>query len=111
MQLMRMFARADELKDGTIDVIRAIALDANKETYVREHAIRALGRHAKPGDPGWLKTEFTNSTHPRIRRALMVAVTEAGGLDKSWLNTVGDADEDLAHTARFLASGANLPDP
>ncbi len=41
----------------------------------------------------------------------MVAVTEAAGVDKGWLNTVANADGGLAYTAKFLASGANLPDP
>lgn len=110
MQLIRMFANAATISDGTLQTMKAIASDGNKEGFVREHAYRAIGRHARPGDVAAMKTQFNKLDDRRLRRALAVAITDAAK-DKAWLNTAGSQDSHLAHTCNYLKAVTTIPAP
>ncbi len=112
LHLIRMFARAPVLEEPTITLMWEMLRDSNRELFVREQAARSIGRHARTGDAALLRTEFASATDHALRRALLVAITEADGTpDKSFLSTVHSGDPDLRSTAAFLRSGAVIPDP
>lgn len=111
MQLVRMLAKSASIEGTTRDTLWAIVRDQNKARYVREHAIRSVGRHAAAGDVALLRTMFTESTDTPVRRALIVAITEAAGVDKGWLTAMGRSDGNLITTCEFLRKGAHLPAP
>lgn len=113
LHLIRMFARTQSIVDDTLSGVWSILKDNNKDLLVREQAARCIGRHSRPGDPAILRSLFMGSTDSALRRALLVAITEAGGTtrDKSFLATVATSAPDLAATAQLLRSGAVIPPP
>ena len=50
LHLVRMLARAEHVSARTHSLLWGTLRDRNKETYVREHAARAVGRHPRSGD-------------------------------------------------------------
>jgi hypothetical protein len=109
LHLVRMLARADHVSDRTHTLLWGILRDRNKETYVREHAARAVGRHPRSGDLDLLKTLFATEPDPLVRRALLVACHESGGRDPAWLATLATAHEDLKPTCDYLMGNPILP--
>lgn len=114
MQLLRMVARAQQISDESFAASWRILRDAGKHTLVREHAARCVGRHARSGYASLLKDMFNSSSDLRLKRALLVACTEArgkAGPDRSWLGTVAASTPELAQTAKYLRSVTSLPPP
>ncbi len=111
MQFVRMFSRLSGIREETHRLICQILENDSKDEFVREHAARCVGRHARPGDGGLLRSLFASTHLRKLRRALLVALREAASADKAWLNSVGATDPTLAVTISFLNSGALLPRP
>jgi hypothetical protein len=112
LHLVRLMATAKQIEDDTYSSIWRILNDAARPVYIREHAARCIGRHARPGDLALIKSAFVGETDNSLRRALLVAATEAGGSpDKSWLSSVAGSEPYLKPACDFLASRAKLPPP
>ena len=114
LHLVRMFSKAESISDETQACMWEILKDQNKQRLVRDHAARCVGRHARPGDTALLKDLFAASSDHRLKRALLVGVTEArraAGPDKAWLGSVAKTTPTLAHTCRYLRSQRTLPAP
>jgi hypothetical protein len=112
LHLVRLMATAKQIDDATYSSIWRILNDAGRPVYIREHAARCIGRHARPGDLALIKSAFAGETDSSLRRALLVAATEAAGNpDKSWLSSVGGLEPYLKPACDFLTSRAKLPPP
>jgi hypothetical protein len=112
LHLVRLMATAKQIDDDTYASVWRILNDAARPVYVREHAARCVGRHARPGDLALIRSAFSGETDNSLRRALLVAATEAAGIpDRAWLASVGTSEPVLRPTCDFLASRAVLPPP
>jgi hypothetical protein len=112
LHLVRLMSTAKSIDDATYLTIWRILNDAGRPLYIREHAARCVGRHARPGDLALIKSAFVGETDNSLRRALLVAATEAAGTpDRSWLSSVGTSEPYLKPACDFLASRASLPPP
>jgi hypothetical protein len=114
LHLLRMLALAPRITDDTHASVWRILSDKNKDLLVREHAARCIGRHSRPGDSALLRALVTGSIEMPLRRAILVAYTEATGRshpDKGLLGAVARDHPELASTCDFLRSPAVIPGP
>jgi len=115
MQLIRMFANSGEVLEETYDALWAILLNPARDGLSRQFAARAVARHMQPSrsaDLVLLTGLFQKSTpDPELRRALLVALKEAGDADAQFLANVGQGDPHLKHVTKYLASDPQVPNP
>ncbi len=115
MQLVRMWGRSQSLADESYDVLWQLLRNPAKESVVRQFAARAVGRHAAQShreDLELLRNMFKLNTDDKpLRRALLVAIWEAGGAPRAWLADVSVSDPELERTCKYLRSNPKIPPP
>ncbi|MGB8649928.1 MAG: RNA-directed DNA polymerase [Mycobacteriales bacterium] len=111
LHAVRLLYRAASLQDATRNALWALLRDSNTPVYVREHVARCLGKHCAAGDLALLHSVLKGTSDTGLKRALLVAITELGGVDKGFLSQVEKTDPELAATCKFLASKATIPAP
>lgn len=110
LHLVRMLSFAKQIEDETLRAVWDILQDQNRPRYVREHAARCAGRHARAGDVARLKALFLTSDDTRMKRALLVAIREAAQ-DRAFFAETAGRNPELAATCRYLRSSTALPPP
>ena len=115
MHLVRMIAASDHIDDETYNCVWQILSDPAKETYVRQFASRAVGRHLRDGRSAdvELMKGFVDrlATDDELRRALVVGLYEADATSKKYLNDVAKGNPAISHTCRYLRGNPELPPP
>lgn len=115
MQLIRMLASSAEVTDAAYQQLWDILLNPASDSRCRQFAARAVARHLQPSrsaDLELLRGLFHRSANDGpLRRALLIALKEAGGTDKAFLDGVATGDPSLKHTARYLRGNPTLPSP
>ena len=109
LHLLRMYATAPRLTHASKATAWRTLRDPAKESFVRQFAARCIGRHASAADISQLRAMFGQSGEYAIRRAILVAIAEAGGADPAWLGTVDKGDTTLRPTCAYLKSKPRLP--
>jgi hypothetical protein len=111
LHLVRLLATKPILRPGTKTLIWRILRDQNKDTLVRQHAARCVGRHADPGDAQLLKGELSSCGEDTMRRALLVGIREACGADSAWFSATAEVYPSLRHTCHYLGQTLVLSRP
>lgn len=88
------------------DVLRTKAWlavrDRNRSNYPREFAARYIGRLGNSTDGQLLKMEYEGESHIDVRRALLVAMYEAGYMPAELLRNLENGSTILKWTAKYL---------
>jgi hypothetical protein len=115
MQFIRMFANFEAVGDDTYRLLWDVLLNPAKNTRSRQFAARAIGRHLPAKDTadvpvleGLLRQHLDDRP---LRRALLIALHEAGGLDKQTLGAVAKGSPELRGLCEYLKAGPTLPPP
>lgn len=115
LQFLRMFANFEEIGDDTYRLLWELLLNPATYGRSRQFAARAIGRHLAKKDTADLPVleglYRQNAEDRPFRRALLVALREAGDADKSFLGTVSNHSPELAATCEYLRAGPTLPPP
>ncbi len=85
--------------------------DRNRPGFVREYAARFVGMYGRPGDATRLRGLLNAEGDPRLRRALLVAMYECGGVTEEFLRHPMRNVPDLKVAAQYLLTAPTLPQP
>ncbi|MGW7484405.1 reverse transcriptase domain-containing protein [Nonomuraea muscovyensis] len=103
--------RSEIYRKSAYEAAWRILSNRNEEGFLRESAVRYVGRYARPGDTALLKQEFRREQSVAVRRVLLVALHESKHIDNDWLDASAEALPELAWTCEYLKTNPKVPYP
>ncbi|SFT30933.1 RNA-directed DNA polymerase [Streptomyces sp. ok210] len=83
--------------------------DSNREEFPREFAVRYLGSVASTSEAQLLRHKFESEASTVMRRALLMALYEAGKLSVRYLGEVKNSLPELRWTCNYLGENPKIP--
>lgn len=110
-QIVRYFLSKEAYDVNVWNLAWTLVEDRNREGFVREHAARYIGRHARYGDGQRLKLFYETEAEVRMRRALLVAMYEARYCPVRLLQGLRMERTEIRWTADYLLNVPSIPLP
>ncbi|WP_345962794.1 RNA-directed DNA polymerase [Streptomyces sp. BRB040] len=96
---------SEKMKSAAWDIME----DRNREEFPREFAVRYLGGMASASEAQLLRHKFESEASFAMRRALLIALYEAGKLSDRYLREVWYSLPELRWTCNYLAGNPKIP--
>ncbi|MFK0291104.1 RNA-directed DNA polymerase [Streptomyces sp. NPDC090442] len=85
--------------------------DRNRVDYAREFAARYIGEHASIAEAQMLRHRFEGETNAAVRRAILVALYEAGYLTNRYRNEIRASVPGMEWLCNFLSISPRISPP
>jgi hypothetical protein len=110
-RVLRYFIAMDFKDERVKEAAWAILGDRNRVDYAREFAARYVGQHASTTEGQLLRHRFEGETSAAVRRAILVALYEAGYLSTRYRNEITASVPGMEWLCNFLATGPYISPP
>jgi hypothetical protein len=110
-RILRYFIAMDVKDERVKEAAWSILGDRNRDDYAREFAARYIGQHASIAEAQMLRHRFEGETSGAIRRAVLVALYEAGYLTDRYRNEIKYSLSGMEWLCNFLAADPRISPP